>query len=222
MKLKNKHHYNVLHAVFICALLLLTACSSARETQEEKISGWKNTADEVQGFENYPMQLGTFQAAGEQAYYISAGENGSSLIAVSATTLRPRELFRHEALRSYCVRPDGQELACYLQTENGGTVRFIAADGKVLRELSVEAAVTNGQLPQRMCLNSAGDLALLFGNELAIWDAQGNSVGKVLLEEENIFDLSGGEDGKFLVSTFHAGRNSGWLLEDKYKGALIL
>lgn len=222
MKLKNKHHYNVLHAVFICALLLLTACSSARETQEEKISGWKNTADEVQGFENYPMQLETFQAAGEQAYYISTGEDTSSLIAVSTTTLRPRELFRHEALRSYCVRPDGQELACYLQAENGGTVRFIAADRKVLRELSVEAAVTNGQLPQRMCLNSAGDLALLFGNELAMWDAQGNSVGTVLLEEENIFDLSVGEDGKFLVSTFHAGRISGWLLEDKYKGALIL
>lgn len=213
MKLKNTNYYKILQAVFICALLLLTACSSSRETQGENTSGWKNTADEVQDLENYPMQLGTFQAAGEQAYYISAGENGSSLIAVSATTLRPRELFRHEALRSYCVRPDGQELACYLQTENGGTVRFIAADGKVLRELSVEAAVTNGQLSQRMCLNSAGDLALLFGNELAIWDAQGNSVGKVLLEEENIFDLSGGEDGKFLVSTFHAGRNSGWLLE---------
>lgn len=73
-----------------------------------------------------------------------------------------------------------------------------------------------------MCLNSVGDLAPLFGNELAMWDAQGNSVGTVLLEEENIFDLSVGEDGKFLVSTFHTGRNSGWLLEDKYKGALIL
>lgn len=213
MKLKNTNYYTILQAVFICALLLLTACSSSRETQGENTSGWKNTADEVQEFENYPMQLGTFQAVGEQAYYLSTSEGGNSLIAVSVTTLRPRELFRHETLRSYCVHPNGQELACYLQAENGGTVRFIDADGKTLSELSVEDTITNGQLPQHMCLNSAGNLALLFGNELAMWDVQGNSIGKVLLEEENIFDLSGGEDGKFLVSTFHTGKNSGWLLE---------
>lgn len=213
MKLKNINYYKILQAVFICALLLLTACSSSRETQGENTSGWKNTADEVQEFENYPMQLRTFQAVGEQAYYLSTSEGGNSLIAVSVTTLRPRELFRHETLRSYCVHPNGQELACYLQAENGGTVRFIDADGKTLSELSVEDTITNGQLPQHMCLNSAGNLALLFGNELAMWDVQGNSIGKVLLEEENIFDLSGGEDGKFLVSTFHTGRNSGWLLE---------
>lgn len=167
----------------------------------------------MQDFESYPMQPGTFQAAGEQAYYISMSEGDSSLITVSATTLRPRELFSHETLRSFCVHPDGQELACYLQAEDGGTVRFIDTDGKLLRELSVEDTVTNGQLPQRMCLNSAGNLALLFGNNLAMWDAQGNSIGNLLLEDENIFDLSGGENGKFLVSTFHAGKNSGWLLE---------
>lgn len=213
MRSKNKHRYKILYAAFICALLLLTACSSSRETQGENTSGWKNTADEVQGFENYPMQLGTFQAVGEQAYYLSTSEGGNSLIAISVTTLRPRELFRHETLRSYCVHPNGQELACYLQAENGGTVRFIDTDGKTLSELSVEDTITNGQLPQHMCLNSAGNLALLFGNELAMWDVQGNSIGKVLLEEENIFDLSGGEDGKFLVSTFHTGKNSGWLLE---------
>ena len=214
MKLKNKSCYKILcQVVFICAFLLLTACSSAEETQEENASRWKNTAEEVQGFESYPMQPGTFQAAGEQAYYISMSEGGSSLIAVSVTTLRPRELFSHETLRSFCVHPDGQELACYLQTENGGTVRFLDANGKLLRELSVEDTVTNGQLPQRMCLNSAGDLALLFGNNLAMWDAQGNSIGNLLLEDENIFNLSGGENGKFLVSTFHTGKNSGWLLE---------
>ena len=213
MRSKNKHRYKILYAAFICALLLLTACSSSRETQGENTSGWKNTADEVQGFENYPMQLGTFQAVGEQAYYLSTSEGGNSLIAVSVTTLRPRELFRHETLRSYCVHPDGQELACYLQAENGGTVRFIDADGKTLSELSVEDTITNGQLPQHMCLNSAGNLALLFGNELVMWDVQGNSIGKVLLEEENIFNLSGGEDGNFLVSTFHTGKNSDWLLE---------
>lgn len=155
----------------------------------------------------------TIPCSWEQAYYLSTSEGGNSLIAVSVTTLRPRELFRHETLRSYCARPDGQELACYLQAENGGTVRFIDADGKTLSELSVEDTIKNGQLPQHMCLNSAGNLALLFGNELAMWDVQGNSIGKVLLEEENIFDLSGGEDGKFLVSTFHTGKNSGWLLE---------
>lgn len=53
------------------------------------------------------MQLGTFQAVGEQAYYLSTSEGGNSLIAVSVTTLRPRELFRHETLRSYCVHPNG-------------------------------------------------------------------------------------------------------------------
>lgn len=168
MTLKNKSCYKLFRAVFICALLLLTACSSAEEAQKENASSWKNTAEEVQDFESYPMQPGTFQAAGEQAYYISMSEGDSSLITVSATTLRPRELFSHETLRSFCVHPDGQELACYLQAEDGGTVRFIDTDGKLLRELSVEDTVTNGQLPQRMCLNSAGNLALLFGNNLAM------------------------------------------------------
>ena len=55
MKLKNKSCYKILcQVVFICAFLLLTACSSAEETQEENASRWKNTIEEVQDRDDTP------------------------------------------------------------------------------------------------------------------------------------------------------------------------
>ncbi len=201
--------------LILCAFLVLTVCACGGDVSvQETTVQWESSGYQIQGYAAYPMQPGSLQAAADRAYYISVTDEETFLICVSAQELSVQPVYGSAYLRSFCINPEGNGLALYEQKPDGsGLVSFADMSGEAKRQLTVSEELTGGQIPQLMCLNTAGDLALLFEEELVLWNGEGECVRRIPVGEYEIYGMEAGENGSFLAESFSAEKNSGWLLE---------
>lgn len=201
--------------LILCVFLALTACACGGDASgQESFVQWESSGHQIQGYAAYPMQQGSLQATADRAYYISVTDEETFLICVSAQELSVQPVYGSAYLRSFCISPEGNGLALYEQKPDGsGLVSFADMAGEAKRELTVPEELAGGQIPQLMCLNTAGELALLFEEELVLWNAEGECVRRIPVGEYEIYGMEAGGNGSFLAESFSAEKNSGWLLE---------
>lgn len=196
-------------------VLFLAGCKTSDNNMESRQTDPEAQAvrmEKVKGFEEYSLIPGTFCVAGDRAFCLGRKGEEWHLLAMSAEDQKVSSIAVQEEIRALCVHDAKEEIAGYVQKEDGsGRVLFLDYAGNCRKKLMVSPEIAEGQIPQTMCLNEAGDLLMLFDRYVYLWNEQGELLQKIVAEEK-FLDIQGENDG-FLLTVFNDMSGTGWVMK---------
>ncbi len=212
-------------ALFLC--FLLTACVSGRDNNTqyadttEPDGFWSCISQKVSGWEEYSFRPGSFVAVNDKAYYLSEGEETVVLAEVSAQECEVHVLFQDQGLTNFCLGKDGKEIVCYVKGENDAVILYFDSTGKQTQYYTVDEEISEGFTLRYMCLDPNGNLALVYGNKLAIMDPEGMVCREIYIEDGTVWGISSEEKGHFLLKIAETDSERGWIKDVSVESGVL-